>query len=136
MFNSPYAFPNPYQQNFNQGPQVPNPQQVIKVNGRGGAEAYQMAANSSALLLDETAPILWLKQTDGAGYPALTAYDISPHQEQAPIDMKALEARITKLEEALNNGYQSNIAGTGRKDTSGEHARPGKANDTDNKVLK
>ena len=42
---------------------------IVRVSGRPGAEAYQMAPNSEVLLLDETAPIVWLKTTDGAGYP-------------------------------------------------------------------
>ena len=33
-------------------------QEVVRVSGRNGAEAYQMAPNSSILLLDETAPII------------------------------------------------------------------------------
>ena len=103
MYQTPYAYPNPYQ-NFNPTtvPQY-SPQQVIKVNGRNGAEAYRMPANSSALLLDESAPIVWLAQTDGAGYKTITAYDITVHQEVPPIDVKTLEERISKLEEALHN---------------------------------
>jgi hypothetical protein len=42
---------NPYQQ-------ISNHQEVIRVNGRQGAEAYQMAPNSSVLLLDENAPVV------------------------------------------------------------------------------
>lgn len=53
MYNSPYLYNTTLQR-----------QEVIRVNGRNGAEAYQMAPNSSILLLDETAPIVWLKTTD------------------------------------------------------------------------
>ena len=108
MFNNPYAFNNPYQtipQQFNNH----NPQ-IVKVNGKNGAEMYQMPPNSSALLLDETAPIVWLAQTDGAGYKTVSAYDITPHQELPPVDTRALEQRITKLEEALKNVNKSNLA--------------------------
>lgn len=80
-----------------------NSNQIIKVNGRGGADAYQMPPNSQVLLLDETQPLLWLKQTDGAGYPSLTAYDIKPHEEIPLPDVKTLEQRIAKIEEVLNN---------------------------------
>ena len=90
-----------------------NNNQIIKVNGRGGAEAYNMPPNSQVLLLDETNPILWLKQTDGAGYPTLNAYDIKPHEEKPLPDMKSLEERITKIEEAMKNEpYNTN---NGRK---------------------
>ena len=111
--NSPV---NAHGNNFNQ---------IIKVNGRGGAEAYQMPPNAQALLLDETQPIVWLKQTDGAGYPSLTAYDIKPHEEKAMPDMQSLEQRISKIEEVINNEphYTNNSRkitedGTGKADGS------------------
>ena len=80
------------------------PVHVIKVNGRPGAEAYIMPPNSDALLLDTSAPIVWLAQTDGAGYKTLTPYDISVHKEVSQEDRyKSLEDRIIRLEEALND---------------------------------
>ena len=86
-------------------------QEVVRVSGRNGAEAYQMAPNSSILLLDETAPIVWLKTTDGASYPTITGYAITPVKTQAAIveedHYKALEERIVKLEEALHD--KSNV---------------------------
>lgn len=84
-------------------------QEVIRVNGKNGADAYQMAPNSSILLLDETAPIVWLKTTDGASYPTITGYTITPIETKivTPIENKNyadLESRIAKLEEVINNG--------------------------------
>ncbi len=76
-------------------------QDVIQVNGKQGAEAYQMAPNSSALLLDNTAPIVWLAQTDGAGYKVVTPYKIVPIEPEKPVDLNALEERIAKLEGML-----------------------------------
>jgi hypothetical protein len=65
-----------------------------------------MAPNSSILLLDETAPIIWLKTTDGASYPTVTGYTITPIETQTTskvnTDYSALEERIAKLEEAFN----------------------------------
>lgn len=76
---------------------------TVKVNGRPGAEAYQLAPNSDKLLLDSSAAIVWLVQTDGAGYKTVTPYDISPHEEKKPEDVyKSLEERIAKIEERLN----------------------------------
>jgi hypothetical protein len=66
-----------------------------------------MAPNSSILLLDETAPIVWLKVTDGAGYPTLNAYDITPHEDEVVAATKSLEDRIQKLEEIVNELKQS-----------------------------
>lgn len=78
------------------------PQEVIKVNGKNGVDAYQMAPNSSALLLDTTASIVWLVQTDGAGYKTSVAYDIVPHVPEEEVQFKSLEERISKLEETIN----------------------------------
>ena len=50
--------------------------EVIKVNGRGGANAFQMGPNSSILLLDETDNVVWLAQTDGAGYKTVTPFSL------------------------------------------------------------
>ena len=127
---------NPYQTNpayanqFNNLHQM-SQNQIIKVNGRGGADAYQMPPNSQVLLLDETQPLLWLKQTDGAGYPSLTAYDIKPHAESQIPDVRDLEQRITKIEEAIK--YESNSSSNGRKvsnDVSSE------ADGTGDKILR
>lgn len=76
--------------------------QVVKVNGRNGADAYQIGANSSALLLDESGLLVWLVTTDGAGYKTVTAYDIKPHEEAPAPDFASLEDRIKRLEEAVN----------------------------------
>ena len=100
MWNNPYQpyFNQSYQQNqYNQ--QNIQRTEVIKVNGEGGAKAFQMAPNSSVLLLDETAPIVWLKTTDGAGYPAVTPYSITPYKPAPPVDVNGLEQRIA--------GYQT-----------------------------
>ena len=77
------------------------PMRIVRVSGRPGAEAYQMAPNSETLLLDETAPIVWLKITDGAGYPRLIPYDITPHEETQP-DYKSFEERLKRLEDLIN----------------------------------
>lgn len=84
-------------------------QEVIRVNGRNGAEAYQMAPNSSVLLLDEVSPIIWLKTTDGASYPTITGYTITPIKPvvkettgEAIMEYSRLEERIKRLEELVN----------------------------------
>ena len=88
------------------------PQEVIKVNGKGGVDAFQMPPNSSALLLDTTASIVWLVQTDGAGYKTSMPYDIAPHVSEEEVQFKTLEERIAKIEEKIN---ESNTESTTRK---------------------
>lgn len=76
--------------------------EIIRVNGENGARAFRMPPNSSILLLDETAPIVWLAQTDGAGYMSVNPYSITPYQPEAPVDTRSLEQRIARLEELIN----------------------------------
>ena len=102
---------NPY---MPQQPYMPAQKcEVVRVNGENGARAFQMAPNSSVLLLDETDPIVWLKTTDGAGYPTITPYSITPYVKKEPEDLfKSLDERIKKLEELVN---ESNHATTKQK---------------------
>lgn len=116
MWNDPYPPPYAQRNNFqNQGIYQNNypPQRITKVNGENGAKAYQLPPNSEALLLDETAPIVWLKTTDGAGYPSLAPYSITPYEPTPPVDVNGLEQRIKRLEEIIN-GKPDN-AGTKRR---------------------
>lgn len=92
-------------------------QEVIRVNGKGGAEAFVMSPNSSVLLLDETSPIVWLKTTDGAGYPTLTPYTITPYKPEPEPDFKSLEERIKRLEETINESHTPDT----RKSKSGSN---------------
>ena len=84
--------------------------EVVRVNGRGGAEAYAIGPNSSALLLDESGSIVWLVTTDGAGYKTVAPYDITPHQVPQAPDYSSLEARIKKLEELIHDTTDSATA--------------------------
>lgn len=107
MTNYVNPYMNPYGQYQVQPTQLQSmqqmpQQQVVKVNGEGGARAYQMAPNSSALLLDESGTIVWLKTTDGAGFPTVSPYDITPHAQAQPVELTSLESRITRLEEIVN----------------------------------
>lgn len=77
-------------------------QEVTRVSGENGAKAYQLPPNSSVLLLDETAPIVWLKTTDGAGYPTVSAYSITPYQTEPQTSMTDIESRVKRLEEIVN----------------------------------
>lgn len=100
-FWQPYM--TPYQTRYNAPQQAFGSKlEVIRVNGKNGAEAFQMPPNSSIILLDESAPLIWLKMTDGAGYPTITPYRIEPLKAELAPDVSSLEARIKRLEERLN----------------------------------
>lgn len=76
--------------------------EIIQVNGRNGAEMFQMGPNSKILLLDSSDPIVWLVQTDGAGYKTVDPYSITPYQPAPQIDINSLNDRLTALEEKVN----------------------------------
>ena len=85
----PQSYPNSvYGNSFNSPMQPQVRSEIVKVNGENGARAYQLAPNSSALLLDESAPIVWLVQSDGAGYKTITPYSITPYQAEPTINTK------------------------------------------------
>ena len=100
---APPVFQDPYRARLGsmQTFQLPR-HEIIRVNGENGARAFQMAPNSTALLLDDTAPIVWFVQTDGAGYKTETPFSISPYQPTPPVDVSALEARIQRLEAMIH----------------------------------
>lgn len=102
-YYNPYGY-FPSQQWNNAQPTFNQPKmEIIKVNGKNGAEAFQIGANSQALLLDETSPIVWLVQTDGAGYKTISAFDLTPHEEiNTTTTIKDIEKRLAKVEKQLN----------------------------------
>lgn len=79
---------NPYQnpmQEYGYGFQnqpVTAEKSLIKVNGIEGAKAYQMGANSVVALFHETDNVMYIKATDGANYPTITAYRYEPQVEE------------------------------------------------------
>lgn len=81
-YGSPYGYPSAAPQGAAGALQAFGGQ-VTRVNGRNGADAFRMAPNSSILLMDENDPIVWLKQTDGAGYATVTPYTVTPYQAAA-----------------------------------------------------
>ena len=58
-----------YQQNPRDG--------IIRVTGMEGARAYQMPPNSREALFDDTDDIVFIKVTDGGGFPTLNAARLS-----------------------------------------------------------
>ena len=102
MMNHPYGSGSPMFgtspfQRMNVLPQ----QQVIQVNGKSSVDSIQMAPNSSVLLMDTSAPIVWLCVSDGVGNVTSTPYDISIHQEKPPVDMQSIEQRLAAVESSL-----------------------------------
>ena len=101
-------YQNPF---FQVSPQL-QPQQVTQVNGKASVEQLKLAPNSSLLAMDTTAPIVWLCKTDSIGALQVQPYDISPHVEKPPVDLDALESRLSAIETMLagmEKKYEPNV---------------------------
>lgn len=88
--------------------------ELIKVNGRAGAEAFRLEApNSRVALFDANSDVFYIKATDGAGYPSIEAYSFTPaQQETAPsvaeyVSREEFDSFKNTLMEELKNVQQS-----------------------------
>lgn len=87
------------------------PQQLIRVTGMEGAKAYQMGPNSCVPLFDSDKDIMYVKSTDGAGFPTVRAFSFSPMEEpheQARdyVTREELEEFERSIREMVENGKQ------------------------------
>lgn len=87
MANYPYT-PYSNQMYMQQGystytPQVPQQpvQELIRVTGIDGAKAYQMPPNSVVPLFDANNDIMYIKSTDGAGFPSIRTFSFTPMEQ-------------------------------------------------------
>lgn len=101
MYNNPYQY-NPYQNYFQQQNILPQ-QQITQVNGKASVDTIQLAPNSSILVMDTSAPIVWMCVSDGVGKVTSTPYDITIHKDAPPVDMQSIEARLAKVESYISN---------------------------------
>lgn len=118
MFQNPYASLMGQNQFYN--PQMMNPtpiqpqeqaQNLIRVNGIDGAKAYQMPANSTVALFDSNEDIMYVKSTDGAGFPSIRTFTFT---EKLNVEGKSPDVEYISREEfeefkkeLMNNGKQS-----------------------------
>ena len=117
MFQNPYASLIPQNQYYN--PQMNNqqifpqeqPQNLIRVNGIDGAKAYQMNANSTVALFDSNEDIMYIKNTDGAGFPSIRMFKFEEVNEITKSEEKQDYISRKEFEEfkkeLMNNGKQS-----------------------------
>ena len=115
MFNpylNPYNPPPTYQQQ-----NILPPQQILQAKGKASIDMLRMSPNSSVLIADETAPIVWKCTSDSLGNTTAIPFDISPHkdeeqkaQEDLTVMVSSLDERIKRLEsdyESIIKRYQS-----------------------------
>lgn len=121
MFN-PYqnAYQNPYQNTFNPMYNGINKdiQTLVRVNGIEGAKAYQMGANSQVALFDANDDLMYIKCTDGAGFPSIRTFkfeelhNFSKNQENIAenkqyVTRKELEEYVKQFVQSATNTTES-----------------------------
>ena len=102
-YNSQY---NPVASGYSYGNQMPK-QEITEVYGLQGAQAFQMGANSSTILLDASNPVVYIKKTDGGGSASISVFKLVPCENDNTSD---LEKRVKKLEEIINESYSVNAS--------------------------
>lgn len=117
MFQNPYAALMPqnqfYQQPMNNQQFQPQPEtrNLIRVNGVGGAKAYQMSPDSTVALFDANEDIMYIKSTDGAGFPSIRSFRFeelkTDTQPEPSVDYISREEFEKFKEEVMNSGKQS-----------------------------
>ena len=118
----------------------------VYVNGIEGAKAYQMPPNSEMPLFDSTNDgVMFIKQTDGAGYPSITVVDCKRRGDEATGTVTRddldkmysdLTGQIEQLKEAVNGLVPATasatepdaVAPTGSKRRSSGRVQPADEN--------
>ena len=137
MYNQPFV--NPYQQHPNTSypTTYPNnvlpPQQILQANGKASVDAIRLSPNSSVLIADTTAPIVWKCMSDSLGNVTAEPFDIVPHKDEQEKEREDMSAMIADINQRLNNlevkyeKYESNVKRNDRPDNTEFQAT--KAND-------
>ena len=74
-------------------------QQILQANGKASIDMIRLAPNSSVLIADTTAPIVWKCVSDSLGNVTSEPFDITPHIDKTK---ESLEQRIERLEMIIN----------------------------------
>ena len=83
-----------------------SPLQLTKVSGIDGAKAYQMPANSAVALFHESEDVMYIKTTDGAGFPTIRVFRFEPVQEQEPEKSKYVTLdEFNRFREEINGKF-------------------------------
>lgn len=80
--------------------------QLIRVTGMDGAKAYQMPPNSVVPLFDADNDIMYVKSTDGAGFPTIRAFAFQPVEDKPEpvpqyVTRDEFDAAMKHLREAM-----------------------------------
>lgn len=116
MNYQPYPYYQPYTPTMMQNTPTLPAQQIIQVNGKSSVDTIQLAPNSSVLVMDTSAPIVWMCVSDGIGKVTATPYDITVHKDKPTVDVSNIEQRLSAVEKSLTkvegklDEYKSNVS--------------------------
>ena len=79
------------------------PQQILQARGKASIDTLCMSPNSSVLIADETAPIVWKCVSDGLGNVTSEPFDISPHKDEKQKTQDTLIASIEQINNRLSH---------------------------------
>lgn len=85
---SPQQFAMNQMQDYQQRMGMQQQMQLIRVTGMDGAKAYPMPPNSVVPLFDADNDIMYVKSTDGAGFPTIRAFAFQPVENPVPQDQQ------------------------------------------------
>lgn len=88
------------------------PQQILQANGKTSIDAIRMSPNSSVLIADTTAPIVWKCVSDGLGNVTAEAFDITHHKTEEEVEKENTNNLLNEISnrlERLENKYESII---------------------------
>lgn len=86
------------------------PQQILQANGKPSIDGLRMSPNSSALIADTTAPIVWKCVSDGLGNVTAKPFDIIPHKSEEEIEKENTTNLLNDINERLKrleSSYES-----------------------------
>ena len=92
---------NPYTYQMNQN--ILPPQQILQANGKASIDALRMSPNSSVLIADQTAPIVWRCISDGLGNVSAEAFDIIPHKDESQVERENMNSIIVDMNNRLKD---------------------------------
>lgn len=83
-------------------------QTLIRVTGIDGARAYQMPPNSVVPLFDSDNDIMYIKSTDGAGFPTIKSFSFAPYEptQATPMNDYVTRAEFEEWKGMIENGKQ------------------------------
>lgn len=81
-----YSNYNPYVNAGGAYNRFQNPYDIPFVNGRSSAESYTMPPNSKIILMDQSLPRFYLKQTDASGCFTISTYEFKEVKEETSVN--------------------------------------------------